>query len=155
MKRYALKIGYVAAILGILVCCLAAFLPKKTDRKAEPAVKETDELGMFRLERDQIRAMRLNAIDEILQDETTSQEMTDRVREEKLMLLRQADAEQTMCELLSSMGFSEPVVVACEDGATILLRAKTLSEKEKARISEAAVAQNHWKLSEIKIIPIN
>ncbi len=166
MKTKIRKIMYLSVGICFIALCTLVVAPSayrnrsdKSDARALTASAnlnvEKDTLKDFILEHEQLRSLQLNELDEIVMNETSSQEIKESAQKQKLEILKLLETESTIAGILQARGYSDAAVAANAEYINILISALQASETDVARIKELVVTQTDVDSENIKIIPIN
>lgn len=162
MKRRLLKYVYAVCSVSLALFVALVIMPKlvpeddaDTVPAAAPVAAEADPLDEFSLQHEQLRALQISQLDEIINSEQSSRETIDAAQKEKIEILRRMEIEQTVAGILRARGYKDAAVAVSEDYVTVMIRAIEVGDQDAARILELVLSQTDLDAEEIKIIPIN
>ena len=149
----------VVTLVIFSITAVAALVEKENNPlPALTAAADTvyeDPLADFILEQEQLRSMQLAGLDEIVNNEASSDEMVEAAQMEKIELLSRINTEQTISGILRARGYKGAAAAASNGHVTIMIRASQADDTAVVRITELIVSQTSLNTADIKIIPIN
>ena len=142
-----------AALLFALLLYLAA--GPAAPEEASPTAAQAEPLALFRTDREVLRRQEMAQLHEILEDEGTSSALRAQAQQRLMDLLRWADEEATVEEVLAARGFEMAVVSVHADSCNVAVRApEGLTQQQAAVILELVSRETGLTGGTIKVIPI-
>lgn len=142
--------------LSLLLFALVTGILSMPRQEAAPAAQTSIEpLAQFRLDRDQLREWECAQLGELLDDPTTDASTRSRAQSRLMDLMKWAEEEADIEEILEARGFDAVLVSVHQDSANVLVRTDALSQADAALILELTARQTGLTGGAIKVIPIN
>ena len=162
MKRIRLRAGIAVLALAVLwsvtaTCLLVRRQPVQAlpAQSAVVATEAADPLTEFRTEREQLRQMEKNQLNDIIHSDNSDAESAALARQKLLELMDGESRELELEGILKSRGFEDVLAVVRDGACNILVRGKPLSQRENAIILDLVLRQTGIIGGNVKIIPIN
>lgn len=148
---------------GILMAVMAAVaLPElqrppavQTVAQSPTQAPEEDPLEQFRLEREQLRAMQLAQLNDIIYGEKTDEETRAMAQRQLLELTDWMEKEVTIEGVLRSRGFEDALATVHTDSVNVLVRCEAMTQQQTAVILDLVLAETGVSGGNVKLIPIN
>ncbi|HIU34798.1 MAG TPA: SpoIIIAH-like family protein [Candidatus Pullichristensenella excrementigallinarum] len=149
---------------GILMAVMAAVAlpelqrPPAVETAAQnptQAPEEEDPLKQFRLEREQLRAMQLAQLNDIIYGEKTDEETRAMAQRQLLELTDWMEKEVTIEGVLRSRGFEDALATVHTDSVNVLVRCESITQQQTAVILDLVLAETGVSGGNVKLIPIN
>lgn len=162
MKRRTLWTGAVllfvlAVAMGYGLCALTMREERTPD--APPAAvrttSQTDSIEQFRTERQQLRRMQMEQLNEIVHGGSADAEMVAMAQRRQLELMEWSEQELTLEGVLRLREFEDVLVTVHTDSVNVMVRAKALNRQQTAVILELVMRETGISGGNVKIIPIN
>jgi hypothetical protein len=121
---------------------------------ASQVYEPVDSVARFRSERERVREVEIRQLNELIEDASAGQELKDQAREKLIRLTEWMEQETTVEGVLRAEGFSDPLVTVHADSVNVLVRTKTLTQSDAAKILSLAARETGESSGNIKVIPI-
>lgn len=145
-----------ASALSLLLFALVAVV-LSLPRVEEPAAQVSapaEGLEPFRVDRDQLREQECGQLREIIDDSRTDAATRTRAQERLMNLMKWAETEVSIEELLRARGFEAVLVSVHQDCANVLVRTDALTQADAALILELTARESGLTGGAIKVIPV-
>lgn len=106
----------------------------------------------YRLSRDKMRANLIDRLNNIVDNEKTSQSVRDSAQKEIIKIGRLTEKELYMEGLIKSKGFEDSLVFLSDENARVVVDSQELTQQEVMQILEIVTAETDLEISKIKII---
>lgn len=133
-------------------------MSKYTDDSIEETISSEDSLMSSnyyieqRLSRDKLRANLIDRLNEIVNNDNTSDEMRNEAQK-KIMDIGEVSQKELLIEgLVKTKGFDDVLVFLTEENARIVVSADELTEQDIAKILEVVITETGLDASNIKIM---
>lgn len=133
-------------------------MSKYTDDSIEETISSEDSLMSSnyyieqRLSRDKLRANLIDRLNEIVNNDNTSDEMRNEAQK-KIMDIGEVSQKELLIEgLVKAKGFDDVLVFLTEENARIVVSADELTEQDIAKILEVVITETGLDASNIKIM---
>lgn len=161
MKRRFIRSAFL--LILILSVCVTATVVERTVRKelsdsvsvANEVSVKSDPIQQFRTEREQLRQMQKNELNEIIYTQNADEGIVRDAQEQLLDLLETERLEVLTEGILHLRGFEGAVVILNGDSANVLIGEKILDVQKSTLIMELIVSETGVSTGNVKIIPIN
>ncbi|MBQ9885762.1 MAG: SpoIIIAH-like family protein [Lachnospiraceae bacterium] len=110
-----------------------------------------DYVSGVQLEREQTRARNKETLNELINNESLSEEQRQSAVNSMLRLTELAQKETTTESLLGAKGFENSIVCICDDYVDVIVGRKAVTEAEKVQIEDIVKRQTGFDLSDIVI----
>ena len=159
-----MKKRWMACAAAALVLCgaLGFGLERRTadgGRVQEPPVLETaaavDPIEQFRTERQQLRQMQMEQLNEIVYGGSADAEMIAMAQRRQLELMEWSEHELTLEGVLRLREFEDVLVTVHTDSVNVMVRSDALTREQTAVILELVMRETGISGGNVKIIPIN
>ena len=110
-----------------------------------------DYVSGVQLEREQTRARNKETLNELINNESLSEEQRQSAVDNMLKLTELAQKETTTESLLGAKGFENSIVCICDDYVDVIVGRKSVTEAEKVQIEDIVKRQTGFDLSDIVI----
>lgn len=133
-------------------------MSKYTDDSIEETISSEDSLMSSnyyieqRLSRDKLRANLIDRLNEIVNNDNTSDEMRNKAQK-KIMDIGEVSQKELLIEgLVKAKGYDDVLVFLTEENARIVVSADELTEQDIAKILEVVITETGLDASNIKIM---
>lgn len=144
-----------ASGLSLLLFALVAAvlsLPR-VEEPVSQASAPAEGLEAYRLDRDQLREQECSQLREMIDDPQTDSAIRARAQGRLLDLMKWAEIEADLEEVLQARGFEAVLVSVHQDCANVLVRTDALSQADAALILELTARASGLTGGAIKVIP--
>lgn len=160
MKRRFIRSAFL--LILVLSVCVTATVVERTVRKelsdsisvANEVSIKSDPIQQFRTEREQLRQMQKNELNEIIYTQNADVGIVRAAQEQLLDLLETERLEVLTEGILHLRGFEGAVVILNGDSANILISEEILDVQKSTLIMELIVSETGVSTGNVKIIPI-
>lgn len=161
MKRRFIRSAFL--LILILSVCVTATVVERTVRKelsdsvsvANEVSVKSDPIQQFRTEREQLRQMQKNELNEIIYTQNADEGIVRDAQEQLLDLLETERLEVLTEGILHLRGFEGAVVILNGESANVLIGEEILDVQKSTLIMELIVSETGVSTGNVKIIPIN
>lgn len=116
---------------------------------------ESDEIAEFKLEREQLRAMQVAQLNDIVHGENTDQETRTMAQRQLLSIMDSAEKENTIEGVLVLRGFDDAVCTVHADSVNVMFKTEALTAQQNAVILDLVLRETGVTGGNVKVIPIN
>lgn len=160
MKRRFIRSAFL--LILVLSVCVTATVVERTVRKelsdsisvANEVSIKSDPIQQFRTEREQLRQMQKNELNEIIYTQNADVGIVRAAQEQLLDLLETERLEVLTEGILHLRGFEGAVVILNGDSANVLIGEEILDVQKSTLIMELIVSETGVSTGNVKIIPI-
>lgn len=160
MKRRFIRSAFL--LILVLSVCVTATVVERTVRKelsdsisvANEVSIKSDPIQQFRTEREQLRQMQKNELNEIIYTQNADVGIVRAAQEQLLDLLETERLEVLTEGILHLRGFEGAVVILNGDSANVLISEEILDVQKSTLIMELIVSETGVSTGNVKIIPI-
>lgn len=110
-----------------------------------------DYVASVQLEREQTRAMNKETLNELINNESLSEEQRQSAVDSMLKLTELAEKETTTESLLGAKGFDNSIVCISDEYVDVIVGRKSITDAEKAQIEDIVKRETGFELSDIVI----
>ena len=114
-----------------------------------------DPIEQFRTERQQLRQMQMDQLNEIVYGGSADTEMIGMAQRRQLELMEWSELELTLEGVLRLREFEDVLVTVHTDSVNVMVRADALTREQTAVILELVMRETGISGGNVKIIPIN
>lgn len=156
--------GWMAGAAAALVLCgmlgYGVGISVSKGKTAEmPLSLETsatvDPIVQFRTERQQLRQMQIEQLNEIVYGGSADAEMVAMARQRQMELMEWSEQELTLEGVLRLREFEDVLVTVHTDSVNVMVRSDALTREQTAVILELVMRETGISGGNVKIIPIN
>lgn len=156
--------GWLAGAVAALVLCgmlgyEVGVSVSKGKAAEEPLALETsavvDPIVQFRTERQQLRQMQIEQLNEIVYGGSADAEMVAMARQRQMELMEWSEQELTLEGVLRLREFEDVLVTVHTDSVNVMVRSDALTREQTAVILELVMRETGISGGNVKIIPIN
>lgn len=123
-------------------------------QSAVQTVVELDPIEQFRTERQQLRQMQMEQLNEIVHGGSADDEMIVMAQRRQMELMEWSEQELTLEGVLRLREFEDVLVTVHTDSVNVMVRAQTLTRQQTAVILELVMRETGISGGNVKIIPI-
>ncbi len=116
-------------------------------------VAGTDYFESFREERESVRALELQYLDEIIATSASDAETLADAEAQKLSVIKNMEAEFTVENLVRAKGFRDAAVTFHSGTVNVVVDADSLSEEQVAQILDIVLRETGETAENVKVIP--
>lgn len=113
----------------------------------------TDYFKAFREERESVRALEIEYLDEIISTAGEDSETLTDAQQQKLSLVNSMEAELTVENLIRAKGFRDVAVTFHSGTVNVIVDTDTLSEEQVAQILDIVLRETGETAENVKVIP--
>lgn len=114
-----------------------------------------DPIVQFRTERQQLRQMQIEQLNEIVYGGSADAEMVAMARQRQMELMEWSEQELTLEGVLRLREFEDVLVTVHTDSVNVMVRSDALTREQTAVILELVMRETGISGGNVKIIPIN
>ena len=114
-----------------------------------------DPIEQFRTERQQLRQMQMDQLNEIVYGGSADTEMIGMAQRRQLELMEWSELELTLEGVLRLREFEDVLVTVHTDSVNVMVRTDALTREQTAVILELVMRETGISGGNVKIIPIN
>ena len=151
-----------AAVLMILCGALGFGLGTQAARSRTFVTTEksgdlpaADPIVQFRTERQQLRQMQIEQLNEIVYGGSADAELSAMAQQRQMELMEWSEQEQTLEGVLRLREFEDVLVTVHTDSVNVMVRTDVLTREQTAVILELVMRETGVSGGNVKIIPIN
>ncbi len=152
-KKVFILVGMVALL--VLTGCLNIFLNK---RSSETANADTVQYGNFfttyRTDRTATREQTVAYLNEIIQNEASTQEAVRDAEAQKMSLTKNMELELVLEGMIKALGFDDAIVTATTDSINVIIKSDELTEAEVAQVLDIIVTETDRTANDVRIVPV-
>lgn len=112
-----------------------------------------DAITRFRGERERVREVEIQQLNALIADASAGQKLRDAAREQLTRLVAWMEQETTVEGVLRAQGFYDPLVTVHQGSVNVLVRMKTLTPSDAAKILSLAVRETGQPSENVRILP--
>ena len=147
-------LALILASIGYFAALWTQSTPEEVQTLAPSTEAERDPIEAFLTERDQLRAMQIAQLNEIIHDADADEETRALARRQVLEVCGWSERESTVEGLLRMRGFEEAVCTVHGDSVNVVIRGQTVTRQESAQIYELVLRETGVTGGNVKIIPV-
>ncbi|MDE7394809.1 MAG: SpoIIIAH-like family protein [Clostridiales bacterium] len=152
-KKIFILVGMVALL--VVTGCLNIFLNNKSSKAANA---ETVTYGNFfttyRTDRTITREQTMMYLNEIIENEASSEEAVAQAQAQKLSLSKNMELELVLEGLIKALGFEDAIVTATTDSINVIIKSGELTEAEVAQVLDIIVTETDRTANDVRILPV-
>lgn len=159
-----MKKGWLVGAIVLMILCGAlgfgrgtqitpARTPVSTVETEDPPV--ADPIEQFRTERQQLRQMQIEQLNEIVYGGSADAELSAMAQQRQMELMEWSEQELTLEGVLRLREFEDVLVTVHTDSVNVMVRTDALTREQTAVILELVMRETGISGGNVKIIPIN
>ncbi|MBE5785708.1 MAG: SpoIIIAH-like family protein [Clostridiales bacterium] len=174
-QKYALIAALMLVLVGVIWWNCALNAPDKTQDMQDESgkgnavsfenIKENsvetaagsaagmDYFDSFREERESVRALELQYLNEIIAASASDTETLADAEAQKLSIVNNMEAEFTIENLIRAKGFTDAAVTFHSGTVNVIVDAETLTEEQAAQILDIVLRETGENAENVKVIP--
>lgn len=163
IKRYFVLVVVAALFAGAFLLNLTANEPKNADGVAaeqtdtvsvdvQEAVQDEDYFETFRREREEVRALEMQYLDEVIAASVSDAETLADAQSQKMTLVDNMEKEFTIESLVKAKGFEDAAVTFHAGTVNVVVKSEALSSEQVAQILDIVQKETGETADNIKVM---